>query len=93
MSKDGELLNEVIEFLHEDATKFDSPSYDKAIIGYTIDGQLVYDYNEMVKYLIQDEGMTEEDALEWLSYNTIRTLPYMGDYKPIIICRLEEVHR
>ena len=26
-----------------------------------------------------------EDAIEWIDYNTIRTIPYMGEFQPIIL--------
>lgn len=30
-------------------------------------------------------GMTEEDALEWYSYNTIASIPSMGANRPIML--------
>jgi hypothetical protein len=66
-------------------------SYDKALIGVTDDGRAVYDYELMVEWLMDTEGWSYEDAAEWVSYNTLRALPYMGEDAPIVINRLEDV--
>jgi hypothetical protein len=66
-------------------------SYDSALIGVTDDGRAVYDYELMVEWLMDTEGWSYEDAAEWVSYNTLRALPYMGEDAPIVINRLEDV--
>ena len=38
---------------------------------------------------MEHDGMTHEDAVEWLDYNTVRSVPYMGEFKPIIIHDIE----
>ena len=55
----------------------DNMSYDNSIVGVTEDNRIVYDYNKMVEELMEDEGWSETDAIEWLDYNTIRAIPYM----------------
>ena len=60
-------------------------NYDSALIGVTEDNRAVYDYEKMIEYLIQEDGMTYDDAVEWISYNTIRALPYAGSAAPIIM--------
>lgn len=52
--------------------------YETAVIGVNTEGRVVYSFEKMVKYLIDNEKMTEEEAIEWIEYNTIRALPYMG---------------
>ena len=42
----------------------------------------------MVKWLIETEEFTCEEAIEWIEYNTIRALPYMGEGAPIIVYSL-----
>lgn len=72
-----EEIKELIEELgYEEVLLFESPSYDKAFIGLTDDGCAAYDYYEMVQYLVDSDGMTEEEAEEFIEYNTIRSLPY-----------------
>ena len=60
-------------------------SYDTAIIGVTDDNRAVYDYNKMVEWLINTEGFTEEEAVEWIDYNTLRAIGYFGEDAPIIM--------
>ena len=60
-------------------------SYDSALIGVTHDDRAVYDYNLMVEWLMEDQGFTEEEAVDWIDYNTIRALPYMGADGPIVL--------
>ena len=60
-----------------------------AIIGYTIDGRVVYDFNKMIEELMYDEGWNYEDSVEWIEYNTIRSLPYAGEKAPIIMYSLK----
>lgn len=71
----------------EDAGFFVNPNYAEAIIGFSQDDQVVYSYDKMIDCLVKD-GMTTEDAIEWLDYNTIRAIPYMGEKPPIIVYEL-----
>ena len=63
-------------------------SYDNSIVGVTTDGRVVYDFDKMVEELMQDEEWSYEEAVEWIDYNTIRSLPYAGPGAPIIMYRL-----
>ena len=67
---------------------FTGDDYDTAILGYTEDGRLVYSYDLMVDWLIKNDGMDSIDAQEWVDYNVIRTVPYMGEKQPIIVYTL-----
>ena len=62
-------------------------SYDSALIGVSHDDRAVYDYDLMVEWLVETEGFSEEEAVEWIDYNTIRALPYMGSDGPIVVIR------
>lgn len=64
-------------------------SYDDALVGVSEDGRAIYDYELMVEWLVDTEGMTEEEAAEWIDYNTIRALSYAGAGAPIVMYRLE----
>ena len=59
-------------------------SYDSALIGVSNDDRAVYDYEKMVEWLMDTENFSEEEAREWIDYNTIRALPYFGTDAPII---------
>lgn len=76
---------------YEDVVMFENYSYDDALIGVTEDGRAVYDFDRMVIWLVETEGFTAEEAIEWIEYNTIRALPYMGDDAPIILYPLEDI--
>ena len=57
--------------LPEDALVFDNMSYDDSIVGVTVDGHVVYDYDKMIEELMRDEGCSYEEAVDWIDYNTI----------------------
>lgn len=65
-------------------------SYDSALIGVTEDNRAVYDYEKMVEWLVTEQEFTEEEAADWISYNTIRALPYFGEGAPVIMFPLLE---
>ena len=58
----------------------------KAFLGVSTDDRAIYDFDLMVESLMEEEGMTEEDAAEWIDYNC----SYYFDGCPIIMHRLEE---
>ena len=70
---------------YEDVSYLVNFSYDDALIGVSEDGRAVYDYEKMIDWLIEKEGWSDEQAVEWIEYNTIRALGYMGERAPIIM--------
>ena len=70
---------------YEGVVIFTDYGYDDALIGVSEDNRAVYDYEKMVDWLVQTQGMSYSDAAEWIDYNTIRALPYAGDAAPIIM--------
>ena len=70
---------------------FENPDYDDAIIGVTQDGKAVYDYAKMVDSLMREDNISQEDAIDFIEYNTIRSLPYAGEDAPVIIHLLEDL--
>lgn len=81
-------VEELCEFLeaqgHEETLFFEHPSMVKAITGITDSEQLIYDYDLMIEAAMEEEGWTCEEAIEWIEYNTLRSIPYMGSYHPIV---------
>jgi len=65
--------------------------YDEAIIGISDDERLVYSYDKLISAMIEYDGMSQEEAIDWISYNTIRSLPYMGEHAPIIMYPLDAI--
>ena len=70
----------------EDSIVFENPDYDSAIIGYDAnDSRIVYDYESMAEHLMDVDGMTYEEAIEFIEYNTLRSIPYAGSNAPIVL--------
>ena len=91
-----EQVDEIIDYVTEEnpeALMFRDPDFYNAIIGYYYNEMdlpvLVYKYDEMVECLAAEYVESEDpyiDAMEWIDYNTIRSLPYMNAKgRPIII--------
>ena len=56
--------------MNEHAIRFDG--LDKAIIGTDHNGFFIYDYDTMITLFCQ-QGMTQEEAVEWVDYNVLGT--------------------
>lgn len=67
----------------------DNPSFDNSIIGISFDGRLIYNYSLMVEEMMIEDECSYEDACDYIGYNTIRSLPYFGDKRPIIVDVIE----
>lgn len=76
------------ELGHEDFIIFTNPDYDSAIVGISEDNRVIYDYDEMVRCLVDEDGMDEISAMEFIDYNTVRSLPYAGSGAPIIMHKI-----
>lgn len=70
---------------YTDSIIFTNPDYDDAIIGVSHDDRVIYDYDKMLEHLITNEDMTDEEAADFISYNTIRSIPYAGENAPIVM--------
>lgn len=92
----NEKVDEIIDFVTEenpDALMFRNPDFYNAIIGYYYNEMnlpvLAYKYDDMVECLAAEYEDSEDpyiDAVEWIDYNTLRTIPYMdAKGRPIII--------
>lgn len=86
--KQEEIKKLIEELGYEEVLLFESPSYDEAFMGLTEDRRAVYDYYDMVQCLVESDGMTEEEAEDFIQYNTIRALPYYENH-PVVMRRLE----
>ena len=78
--------DEALENLH----MFENPAFVNAIVGFDMHHKkIVYDYEKMVECLVKEDEMTEEEAIEFIDYNTLRTVPYMEN-PPIIVMPILE---
>lgn len=83
-----ELKQRLVDNGYEDVVVFENYGYETAFIGVTNDNRAVYDYDLMVEYLMEKEGWSWEDAVEWIDYNTLRSLAYYGDGSPVVMYKL-----
>ena len=75
----------LVDMGYEHSIIFTNPDYDDAIIGISHDDRVIYDYDKMIAHLMDHEDMTDEEAADYISYNTIRSIPYAGEYSPIVM--------
>ena len=71
--------------LDDGALVFDNPAYDNSIIGQTFDGRAIYDIESMAEELAADDEITVEEAMDFIDYNAIRSLPYAGEKAPVVV--------
>ena len=59
--------------------------FEEALIGHTQGANVVavYDYDTCVAILIHRDGMTIEDAVEFMEFNVVGS--YVGDKTPVLI--------
>jgi len=97
MSKRSEFRQDLIDITCIDdddtLTFLEGPEFDLAIIGICHrPGQpdvLAYDEEKIINIFIKD-GMSEEEAIEFYDYSTVRGIPYMGKSAPVIITTVEQ---
>ena len=88
MFKDVKELKDLLNELGYTGTVvLENPSYLNAIIGITDEGALCYSYEKMIKCLMEEDKIEQEDAMEFIDYNTIRALPYASSMgvRPIVV--------
>lgn len=65
--------------------------FEDAVIGYVVNQHhaqvVVYDYEKCVEVLVSRDGMTDEDAREYLGFNTLSA--YVGENGPLFITRFQ----
>lgn len=79
-----EEVNKFAEAEGEDIIAFSNPDYKNSILGISVDNRLIYDYDLMIKDLMETEDLSEIEAIEFIEYNTIRALSYYEN-APIIL--------
>jgi hypothetical protein len=68
---------------YENAIVFENEDYDGCIVGVTTNNEVVYSKSKMVKWYMEKNHCSEEEALEWIEYNTEGSLGFEGC--PIIL--------
>lgn len=95
MKTTKEIRNAIAEQYGEEALEnvsmFENPAFVGAIVGFdNHHHKIIYDYDKMVECLMDEDGMTMEEAIEFIDYNTLRTVPYMEN-PPIIAMPILEL--
>lgn len=85
---------EIRDYLSEnvlDVIMFINPAFDNSIIGVSSDWcHIIYDYNKMIDEFKEESGCSYEEAVDFIEYNTLKTLPYIEDAnRPIINYNLD----
>lgn len=83
-------IRDEIQEYTTDACILTEEYYDSAIVGISTDDRVVYAFTKMVDALANAENMTPEQAQEYIEYNILRAIPYLGDKAPIIVHSFEE---
>jgi len=47
--------------------------------------RVVYGFEDLVSAYVCNTEMSREEACEWISFNTIRGIPYMGNLAPLVV--------
>lgn len=77
-------VKDLIDNGYENLSVFENPSYDGCIVGISTYNQVVYSLSQMVEWFCKENNCLFDESLEYIDYNTIRTIPYMEN-PPVII--------
>ena len=79
-------LRDTIATYSEEALLFDDPSFDNSIMGIDTNGRVIYSFSDMIEELMEDDEISYDEAIEFIEYNTIRSLAYQSEgLAPIIL--------
>jgi hypothetical protein len=59
--------------LNEEAIRL--TGLDDCIVGTDIRGYLIYDYSKLLNHFVKEQGMAEDEAIEWVDYNIFGLQP------------------
>jgi len=85
-----EIINSIV--LDEDECNniivLEGDEFANGAVGLSYDNHVIYSYNKIVESLMAYNNWSEDEAIEWIDYNTMRSLPYMiSEGKEPIIMR------
>lgn len=71
----------------EKTAMFRNPSFPTSLIGVTTDGRAVYSLDKMIEEFADENDCSEEDAADFISYNTLGSLHPSKNYEkmPIVL--------
>lgn len=62
--------------------------FDSAFIGMSHDDRAIYDYDKIVDSVMVNDGADYDDAVEYVDYNVIQSLPADGS-GPVVLYKLD----
>lgn len=66
------------------------PDYASAFVGISEDGRAIYSCALMIESLMKEDGMNSNEAVEFVEFNTISSLPSLGEKAPIIMYEIDD---
>ena len=80
------ILDQVSEINPDSIVLEPRSTFNRAIIGIDPDGRVVYSSNKIIRAFMDEDGMTEEEAIEYFEYNTLGTIqPMDNPNKPLFV--------
>ena len=55
--------------------------FDEAIMGYSSDGKVIYSADQIIGTLMNRDGMTDEEAVEYFNFNI--ECAFIGEFTPV----------
>lgn len=68
---------------------FENPNYDNCIVGVSHDMRPIYSYRLMLKAVMKEKKMNEQNAIDFIDKHTLSKLPFYSE-APVIL-EFEEV--
>ena len=86
-NEEAEIVLDTIAEINPNAIVLEPQStFNQAIIGSDPDGRLVYSSNKIMRAFMSEDGMSEEEAIEYFEYNTLGTIqPMDNPDKPLFV--------
>lgn len=76
----------------DDLLLLDPDHFDACVVGLAercgMETVAVYDKECLLRVLVEREGMTEEEAIEWYEFNMVGA--YVGERTPMFMTKLEQ---
>ena len=76
---------------YEELVLFKGPDYDSAIIGVTTENCVVYDFDKMIECLVAEDGMSTEEAMDFICYDALRACAYVENAPIVLSVRIEDL--
>ena len=86
-NEEAEIVLDTIAEINPNAIVLEPQStFNQAIIGSDPDGRLVYSSNKIIRAFMSEDGMSEEEAIEYFEFNTLGTIqPMDNPDKPLFV--------